>query len=306
MPSEATAAARTALAALERATGLRLEIVGGLTGGEVGATCVRDPGGRRLVLKSWPGSRDDGADLQARLALVARLRHGGYPAPAYIVAGWFDGHIVAIQRWVDGGRRVDLTVGMVKRLIALAERHADVRPPASDAFQTWLVGSLLEGCDGYCVHAPLAAYSDDTRRLLDRVRAIGADAAEVRLPAPGVMHRDFHHRNVLWQGDDVAAVIDWEGAGAGDPAFDLVTLAFGLSVSAAPARARELPWRAAEAARPPDVLRAYAAHMALRQVDWAIRHHTDADVGHWLAVARAALDCYAGNAPIRPRGRRGS
>ena len=41
------------------------------------------------------------------------------------------------------------------------------------------------------------------------------------------------------------------GRRAGDPGFDLVTLAFGLSVSTAPAQARELPWAAAERSCPP-------------------------------------------------------
>jgi aminoglycoside phosphotransferase (APT) family kinase protein len=120
------------------------------------------------------------------------------------------------------------------------------------------------------------------------------------------VHRDFHHRNALWRGDQVAAVVDWEGAGSGDPAFDLVTLAFGLTVATASPRARELSWAAAERSCPPPLLHAYAAHMALRQVDWSIRHRTDADVGHWLAVAGAALGRYDEGAPVRPRGRRGS
>jgi hypothetical protein len=306
MPSEATHAARRALAPLERATGLHLEIVAGLTGGEAGAVEVRDPGGRRLVLKAWPGSPADGADLQARLGLVAQLRRSGYPAPAYVVSGWFEGHIVAVQTWAEGGQRDDLTTAMVERLIELTGRHADARVPASGEFRDWLVRSLLEGCDGYCLHAPLAAYSDETRRLLDCVRTIGARSADAPVPAAGFVHRDFHHRNALWRGDDVAAVVDWEGAGSGDPAFDLVTLAFGLSVSAAPAPARELPWAAAERSCPPQLLRAYVAHMALRQVDWSIRHRADADVARWLAIGRAALDRYGGGAPVRPRGRSGS
>ena len=306
MPPEGTPPEREALAALAAATGLHLEIVGRLTGGEVGAVEVRDPGGRRLVVKAWPGSPAEGADLQERLGLVAQLRRTGYPAPAYVVSGWFAGHILAVQTWAEGGQRDDLTTAMVERLVELAERHGGVAVPASGAFGAWLVRSLLQGCDGYCLHAPLATYNEQTRALLDRVRAIGARGAESPASATGIVHRDFHHRNALFRGDDLEAVIDWEGAGPGDPAFDLVTLAFGLSVSTAPPQARELPWAAAERSRPPQVLRAYAAHMALRQVDWSIRHRTDADVGHWLAVARAALDRYDEGAPVRPRGRRGS
>lgn len=306
MPCEAMPTARTALDALERATGVRLEIVGSLAGGEVGATCVRDRDGQQFVFKRWPGSPDDGADLQMRLELLAQLRLTGYPAPGYVVSGCFDGHVIALQTWVPGGQRDDLTVAMVARLTELALRHANVRVPANREFGAWLVRSLLQGCDGYCLHEPLQTHSGETRALLDRVRGIGARAADGLGPATGLVHRDFHHRNALWRGDELAAVIDWEGAGPGDPAFDLVTLAFGLSVSTAPLAARELPWQAAERARRPEVLRAYAAHMALRQVDWSIRHRTDADVGHWVAIGRAALDRCDGERRVRRRGRRGS
>jgi Ser/Thr protein kinase RdoA (MazF antagonist) len=270
------------------------EIVGPLAGGEVGATEVRDQDGRRLVLKQWPGGDEEGAELQAGIALVERLRSAGYPAPRYLLAGSFDGQVMAVQTWVDGRQREDMNAAMVGRLAELALRHGGVEVPASDAFGTWLTGSLLDGCDGYCIHEPLRTHSDETRALLDRVRAIGARTAGRIEPSTGVVHRDFHHRNVLWQGDEVAAVIDWEGAGAGDPAFDLVTLAFGLSVATGPPQARELPWRAAERSRSPEVLQAYAAHMALRQVDWSIRHRTPEDVEHWLGVGNAALDRFEG------------
>jgi Ser/Thr protein kinase RdoA (MazF antagonist) len=278
---------------------MRLEIVGPLAGGEVGATEVRDQDGRRLVLKQWPGGDEEGAALQAGIELVETLRGAGYPAPRYLVADSFDGQLTAVQTWVEGGQREDLTEAMVERLIALALRHGEVQAPASDTFGAWLTGSLLEGCDGYCLHEPLRTRSTETRALLDRIRAAGARTAGNLEPATGVVHRDFHHRNVLWQGDEVAAVIDWEGAGVGDPAFDLVTLAFGLTVSTGPPPARELPWRAIEPSRPAEVLQAYAAHMALRQVDWSIRHRTPEDVEHWLRVGSDALDRFEGRAGLR-------
>ena len=110
------------------------------------------------------------------------------------------------------------------------------------------------------------------------------------LPSEDVVHVDFHHRNVLLAEGAVAAVIDWEGCRSGDAAFDLVTLAFGLTVARVPAAARERMWDEARRRAAPDALRAYVAHMALRQVDWSIRHRTAADVDHWLGVAHTFLD----------------
>jgi Phosphotransferase enzyme family len=59
----------------------------------------------------------------------------------------------------------------------------------------------------------VGATSGATRSLLDRIHVIGPCTAGRLEPATGVVHRDFHHRNVLWQGDDVAADIDWVRVG---------------------------------------------------------------------------------------------
>jgi hypothetical protein len=40
---------------------------------------------------------------------------------------------------------------------------------------------------------------------------------------------------------------------------------------------------------PHDRLRAYQAHMALRLVDWAVRHHDASQVDGWLDVAEREL-----------------
>jgi aminoglycoside phosphotransferase (APT) family kinase protein len=43
-----------------------------------------------------------------------------------------------------------------------------------------------------------------------------------RVPAkPGLVHLDYWPGNVLWQGDTVSAVVDWEEAAYGDPAIDV-------------------------------------------------------------------------------------
>jgi aminoglycoside phosphotransferase (APT) family kinase protein len=65
-------------------------------------------------------------------------------------------------------------------------------------------------------------------------------------------------------------VIDWEGVRAGDPAFDLVTLAFyapGTPVLEAELSSLETGLRAV-----------YQAHLCVRQAEWSLRRH-DATTG---------------------------
>ena len=264
--------------------GLRLRFVGALTGGEVGAAEVRSDDGSRFVLKWWDG---DAASGRRSAALVERLRARGYPIPRFVIADDLGGVTVMLQEFVDGHASDDVSSETVDTLLALNRLQVGAGDEDSGAWSIYIAGSLLDGCDGYCVHESLRDYDPRTAALLDTIRAIGAAVGE--LPAGDIVHVDFHHRNVLIRGGAVEAVIDWEGCRSGDAAFDLVTLAFGLTVARVPVAATDVVWDEARRRTTPEALRAYAAHMALRQVDWSIRHRTAADVDHWLDISQSFL-----------------
>jgi hypothetical protein len=265
--------------------GLDLHAAGVFAGGEVGATDVRGDDGSRFVLKWWDG---DAAAGRRAAALVDRLRARGYPIPRYVIADDVGGATVMLQEYVDGTLSDEVSAATVKTLLALNGRQVGEGDAESAEWSAYIAGSLLHGCDGYCVHQPLRDYDRRTAALLETIRGIGERVGD--LPSGDVVHVDFHHRNVLLAEGTVAAVIDWEGCRSGDAVFDLVTLAFGLTVARVPAAARERVWDEARRRAAPDALRAYVAHMALREVDWSIRHRTAADVDHWLAVAHTFLD----------------
>ncbi len=97
---------------------------------------------------------------------------------------------------------------------------------------------------------------------------------------------DFHPGNILAVDGTVTAVIDWDGAARGDHRFDLVTLRFGIhsaDTDATPTVVRRLD--AVLDTLPDSLLRPVWAHMSLRMVDWAIRHHSPSEVDHWLDLA---------------------
>lgn len=72
----------------------------------------------------------------------------------------------------------------------------------------------------------------DRAGILDRAEATGLfpldDMARLRAlvyrsPCPNgrsLVHRDYHARQCIIRGDRIVAVVDWEGAGVGDPAAD--------------------------------------------------------------------------------------
>lgn len=268
-------------------------------GGESGrAVLADDRSGTRRVAKTWPGGPAELARLRGRLALVDRLRVGGWPIPAVHSTNCVNGEVSIAWEWVDGEISNRPAPAMVADLLALATRPRPATADPGGTFADWLLGSLREGCDGYCLHDPLRRHGRMARALLHRVRRIGEQTPAGAIPTGGIVHRDLHHRNVLWRDGRIAAVVDWEDAGPGDGAFDLVTLAFGLEPSGAAGAARRAAWAAALRSRPAPVLLAYSAHMALRQVDWSIRHHPDA-VDRWLVISQSALDRIDRLAPAR-------
>src|SRR4029450_1924206 len=139
-----------------------------------------------------------------------------------------------------------------------------------------------------------------------RVEAVGADADPAWFPTDGLRHLDLHTDNNLASDHrtptriihqeggtplpsadgPLTGIIDWEGACAGDPRFDLVRFAYDLDGHDQPV------WDAVEATGiERRVLRAYVAHHALRCTSWQIHHHTD-DVPRQLDRAERVLDRY--------------
>jgi Predicted aminoglycoside phosphotransferase len=99
-----------------------------------------------------------------------------------------------------------------------------------------------------------------------------------RVPeADAIVHWDFTPDNVLADDGHVTGVIDWEGVRAGDPRFDLVTLAFyAPGTPLLEAAVEELD---------PGVRAVYRAHLCVRQAEWSLRRHDEATGERMLAYA---------------------
>ncbi len=253
-------------------TGVRLTLQGPCPGGEVGAAYVRWPDGRRSVLthsRTRPGPHLDAARAArlpvARTELTARI----------------DGRRIVVQQRLPGRTPTVLGAPLVHALAGLVDRCAGLladRPgPPADLY-------LTSDGPGFCLHAPLAAHSRRTARLLAAVQETGAHAPP--FTGDDLVHFDLHPGNVLVDAGRITGIVDWDGATRGDRHLDLVTLRFHLTANA-PHLAPIITGRLTGA--DPDRLRAYWAHLSLRQVDWSIRHHDAATVDRWLDVAETGL-----------------
>jgi Phosphotransferase enzyme family len=256
---------------IHEAHGLRFSLDGRCPGGEVGAHYARSPDGTRFVFK-WSEDADDLAYFASVVDRVTRLRAAGYPAPRYLPPFSIDGGVALFQDAVPGRWRDDVGDDLVSTVLGLNDLQAG-RGDSGDAWTSYIRLTLTEGADGYCLHEPMRQHSPATRRIVQWVEGVGATLGP--LPEEDLVHIDFHHRNMLRDGDEFVAVVDWEGCRPGDRAFDLVTFCFGMSHANAEPGVFDPVWRRAAELTTPDALAAYVAHMALRRLDWTVRNHPD-------------------------------
>ena len=261
-----------------------------------GAWFATDSSGRAVVVK-WFDDLTARERFEITAIALDELRSRGCPVPAYVSIEVLDDVLVLAQSRLDGRTDVPVTERTVADVLALNERQVGVAGPRAQqgSWGDFMIHSLVVGEDGWCVHESLRDHSTRARRLLDRVEAVGAAADPAWFPETGIMHLDLHPGNLLFAEDGaVTGVVDWEGATFGDSLFDLTSFAFcGETGADTPTSIVAPVWRVLETSVAPRVLGAYAAHQALRLVDWMIRHHAPADVDRWLDAAEAMLARYS-------------
>ncbi len=289
------------------AHGTSYALVGRFRTGEQGAYRLRDAAGREWVLKWSPGNRDV-AGLAATAQLLDRLRGAGHRAPRFAAWGALQRDPVGryvVQEALPGAPPARIDQGLVAQILALTELQSGVAAgipfavPAATAhapralWPALPVRDVLDGGDGYCLLESMRAHSPRTAALLEALRefvAAHASGVAQRAATDDAVHFDLNPANVLAEQGRVTGVVDWDGACAGDRAFDLCTLLFYCydPATGADASVRATLWDRACALSGPAAVGVYLAHMAHRQVEWMVRHHPHA-VDAWLNTARAAL-----------------
>ncbi len=254
--------------------------------GEQGAYLVADPRGRRYVLKWRPETDERNVldRLRFARAVTRRLRRLRYPAPAYQMIGTARAGTYWLQTALPGrpmAHQAHLTSRLLPRLLALHARHVGRAPANSpDVWPDEVVNTVLVGGDGYCLHHALREHSATTRDLLWTLQALVV-AHRAALPLRhDIVHFDFQPMNVLTDGETISGVVDWDGARAGDAAFDLATLLF---YTYEDAQVRAMLWAHGLAMTTPGAFAVYLAHIILRQTDWSLRLHAAPTAARYIA-----------------------
>lgn len=272
---------RAIVDAASRATGADVEVVGPTRRGQSGTTFDVRVGCAAAVLKVIANGPHVLDNQHRLLRLIDVLRDRGSPVPEYLGVASTDHVVVTVQRHLAGetlepepGDAIDpdLVEAVLPALLDAVELQADAGDLAAPPWPAWLLDTLASGGDGYCLHETMQRRAD-TRALLERVVAIGRRLGHGRARTTDIVHFDLNPANVLHERGQLAGIVDWNipfvGASQGDRGFDVATLLFYTYDNA---RTRDRLWAHANAISGPRWVAVYLAHLALRQVEWSVRH----------------------------------
>lgn len=205
-----------------------VELPGGMTSTILAVT---DETGRRSVLRLMTRDpwRAHGAELIRReAAALHELADTRVPAPLSIALdadGAATGVAAHLMSHLPGRATGEVTdehlEAMVDQLVAI---HA-VEPSAPFRdFQSW-AWEAKRVVPGWSTHP------ESWRRAFD---LLSGDAPTF---APMFLHRDYSHRNLLWEGVTISGVVDWLETSTGPAGLDAAHVATNLTLAHGPERA---------------------------------------------------------------------
>ena len=260
------------------------------SGGEnQGAFQVVDASGQTAVLKL---SRNPLwiSQIKRAQAATVHLKTLGYPVPEYTVMGSTDRGTYWLQTEMPGSPVVGApTVGQITDLLRLIElQKGQLISEVQGQDWCWYLGNVVfRGEDGN-VRA-LMQFSPQTSALVARIEGMVAGLDGKVLPKTDLVHGEMNLGQVLFEGDRVSAVLDWDQVGYGDRTIDLVGLWFSIVDAPEP---RDLVMKRLLEVSDPQAIKICAAARMLAVVSWHI-NKVGGDVDAVVAQSNAALDLLA-------------
>jgi aminoglycoside phosphotransferase (APT) family kinase protein len=165
--------------------------------------------------------------------LVGELRRRGYPAPEYVGVGESDGAVFTVQRRLPGqilhagpGRPppAELFAALLPSLLAAIDLQRDAGDLAQPPWPAWLLDTIENGGDGYCLHATMRQ-SPRTAALLDRLQNLAKRKRLDEARTGDVLHFDMNPANILHAFGRLSGVDDGLSVPPQPPAGGMVTAA---------------------------------------------------------------------------------
>lgn len=205
-----------------------------LTGGKTSRMlALTEPSGRESVLRlmtlePW---RTHGTALTAReRAALEALARTDVPVPTSLALdedGTHTGHPAHLMTLLPGRATLPDTPGRLRAMAELLATIHETRPAQPfRTYQSWAPPAKWE--------VPAWTRSPGSWRRAFDLLAEGPPEFE-----PTFLHRDFSHRNLLWQDEEISGVVDWVETSTGPAWLDACHAATALAVAADARSARD-------------------------------------------------------------------
>ncbi|WP_063796233.1 homoserine kinase [Chondromyces crocatus] len=228
--------------------GLSVVGVEGLLAGSVNSNFrLALEGGGAAFLRIY--EEQDVAGAARDVALIEAMAAGGVPTPCPFrrcdgqgtggapdapgeALAMHAGKPVAVMPWVAGEVlcQARVTTEVTRKVgVALARVHVagarGAEGVSESRFGLEALAQRLEGVRGAGAEALTPAVRADAEALTALVTSLASEAEALGGKAGVVIHGDLFRDNVLWQGGEIAGVLDFESASRGHAAFDLAVTA---------------------------------------------------------------------------------
>jgi aminoglycoside phosphotransferase (APT) family kinase protein len=180
----------------------------------------------KLVLRRYAvfGGYDRAEKARREFKTLELVSQHGIPVPQPLLldkSGAVLGSPGIVTGFVPGSLVADIPSdwrGWAQRLaVMLARIHA---VPCGDDARRFLLDANAEA--SWVVRAESApGYMQSFPGGVELWQALRELYPGIRAVLPSLVHIDYWSGNILWQGDEISAVLDWEEAAYGDPAIDV-------------------------------------------------------------------------------------
>jgi len=271
-----------ALEYINAAKSAKYSISGEFSGGEnQGAYRVVNANDGKTAVLKYSANPMWKSQIERAKAATDHLRPLGYPVPTYQYIDATGTGTFWLEDELPGQAIETPSTDQVNELLALIElqKGQTISAVQGQDWSWYAMGVVFRG-DGGLVRY-LMQFSTETSALAAQIEGMVLGLDGKALGNSDLVHGDFGISQVLAQDQKISAVLDWDQAGYGDRAMDLVSLWYSLMDVPA---SRDQVFTALVKNSDPESIKIFAAYKMLAIVAW----HINTPGGQVATVAQQA------------------
>ncbi|NUR95252.1 MAG: phosphotransferase [Kribbellaceae bacterium] len=254
-----------------------------------GGTSLARLDGEPVVVKAWLTTREREQTLNTGLNCANIMADRSVPIPRLLERGIVGNYSYLLYEYVEGEWPARVDPNLADQMLALTELQRDAAPRSDPDSPAHVARMISDGDPSLDIHPERLRTHAQGQAILRATQA-ALDTCDPRhLRSKDVVHGDFAPENLLVNGGQISAVIDWEQSRTGDVAFDLAGMIYDIELGkkASPQVLASL-YRAINSRVPPDAWQLYTGIYAIRYASWALTTDMETDVLNTINAVNAA------------------